>query len=108
MGEKKAVADVLAVAGGACRGIRVAHGVVLTVRAGHAWVTVERDAADYWLAPGDALPLAPGERAWIGGWDGAVCCELAALAQPEPRERALAALCARMKRRLGLPRRAWP
>jgi hypothetical protein len=39
-------------------------------------MTVEGDAADYWLEPGEALPFAPGERVWIGGWNEAVCCEV--------------------------------
>ncbi|TDV06280.1 DUF2917 domain-containing protein [Paraburkholderia caballeronis] len=75
--------DVLMVGRGACRGVRVARGTVLTVRTGRVWVTVERDAADYWLFPGDALPLAAGERVWIGGWDEPVCCALTPLVEPE-------------------------
>jgi len=67
---------VLEAARGACVRVRAARWSVLTVRSGYAWITVERDAADYWLAPGDALPLAAGERAWVGGWDRAVCCEV--------------------------------
>ena len=76
MSGKRADGRVLAVGRGACRGVRVAQAGVLTVRVGCVWLTVERDAADYWLAPGDALPLAAGERAWVGGWDRAVCCEV--------------------------------
>jgi hypothetical protein len=75
---------VLTLGRGACGGVRVARASVLTVRSGRAWVTIERDAADYWLAPGEAVPLAAGERVWIGGWDDAVCCELAPLVPVVP------------------------
>jgi len=75
----------LAIGRGACRGVRAAQATELTVSEGRAWITVERDAADYWLEPGDALPLAAGERAWIGGWDAAVRCEIAPLAGPVTR-----------------------
>ena len=93
---------VLEAARGACVRVRAARWSVLTVRSGYAWITVERDAADYWLAPGEAVPLAAGERVWIGGWDDAVCCELAPLV-PVMRPVPLPALAARFKRWLKLP-----
>lgn len=105
MSGKTADTRVLEVGRGACRGVRATRSIVLTVRAGHAWVTVERDTADYWLAPGDALPLAAGERVWVSGWDGAVRCELAPLAQPE--DGGLAALRAWTMRWIGAPLCAW-
>ena len=52
----------------ACRTIRVAQGGVVMALEGRVWMTVEGDAEDYWLEPGEALPLAPGERARISGW----------------------------------------
>jgi len=106
MSGKRADGRVLAVGRGACRGVRVAQAGVLTVRVGCVWLTVERDAADYWLAPGDALPLAAGERAWIGGWDDAVCCELAPLVEPDEGDGMLAAVRACVKRWLRVPVRA--
>jgi hypothetical protein len=70
-----AAATTLNIARGTCRTWRAGQGGWLSVRAGRAWVTVEGDPEDYWLAPGEALPVAPGERVWIGGWDEAVLCE---------------------------------
>ncbi|WP_296655718.1 DUF2917 domain-containing protein [Paraburkholderia sp.] len=71
----------LNVARGTCRTWRAARGGWLIVRAcaWRAWVTVEGDPADYWLAPGEALLLAHGERVRIGGWNEDVCCEWRAL-----------------------------
>lgn len=71
---------------GACRAIHVARGGVVMALEGRVWMTVEGDAEDYWLQPGEALPLAPGERARISGWrEGVrfeVRCELEPLAPP--------------------------
>jgi hypothetical protein len=106
MSEKRAVASVLTVERGACRRVRVMQQAALTIRSGRAWVTVERDAADYWLAPGEALPVAAGERVWIGGWNEAVCCELPFVGRR--RDGAVAAIAARARRWIRLlPRRAW-
>lgn len=106
MNDTKTAAAVLTIDCGACRAIRAAQDMVLTVRAGRAWVTVERDAADYWLAAGDALPLQAGERAWVGGWDGAVCCEVAPHGGPPCAGRRT--IAARITRWMtALPRRAW-
>lgn len=65
----------LNIAQGECSTWRAAHGGWLGACVGHAWVTVEGDPEDYWLAPGEALPVAPGERLRVGGWDEAVSCE---------------------------------
>jgi hypothetical protein len=70
-----AAATTLDIARGTCRTWRAGQGGWLSVCAGRAWVTVEGDPEDYWLAPGEALPVALGERVWIGGWDEAVLCE---------------------------------
>jgi hypothetical protein len=67
---------------GASRALRVAYDSFLIVRAGGVWLTLEGDAADYWLAPGDRFPLFAGVAAWIGGWKETVRCELAPLALP--------------------------
>ncbi|WP_321912584.1 MULTISPECIES: DUF2917 domain-containing protein [unclassified Paraburkholderia] len=70
----------------ACRTIRAAQGGVVMALEGRVWMTVEGDTEDYWLEPGEALPLAPGERARISGWrEGVrfeVRCEGELLAQP--------------------------
>ncbi|WP_310631798.1 DUF2917 domain-containing protein [Paraburkholderia sp.] len=68
--------ETLDVPRGACRRVRCAQGGVVGVLEGRVLLTVEGDAQDYWLAPGEALPFAPGERVWIGGWDEAVRCEV--------------------------------
>jgi hypothetical protein len=67
----------------ACRLVRRAQGGVIGVLEGRVLMTVEGDAQDYWLEPGEALPFAPGERVWIGGWDEAVCCEVSVPQAPE-------------------------
>lgn len=68
--------EELRIARGNCRLVRRASGGVLGAVEGRVLMTVEGDAQDYWLEPGEALPFAPGERVWIGGWDEAVCCEV--------------------------------
>lgn len=68
--------EELGIARGNCRLVRRASGGVLGVLEGRVLMTVEGDPQDYWLEPGEALPFAPGERVWIGGWDEAVRCEL--------------------------------
>ncbi|SDD53862.1 DUF2917 domain-containing protein [Paraburkholderia lycopersici] len=95
-----ATADALAlsVPRDACRTIRAAHGCFVMAVQGRVWMTVEGDAEDYWLAPGEALPLAPGEQARISGWREAVRCEVQPLSQP--RERRFARLRAWMRGRL--------
>lgn len=78
-----AAATTLNIARGTCRTLRAARGGWLSARAGRAWVTVEGDPEDYWLAPGEALPVAAGERVCIGGWGEAVVCEWCALLAEE-------------------------
>jgi hypothetical protein len=63
-----------------CRTIRAPEGCIVTALEGRVWMTVEGDADDYWLEPGEALPLAPGERARISGWRESVCYEVQPLA----------------------------
>lgn len=70
------VVETVEVPRGACRRVRRAQGGVLGVLEGRVLMTVEGDAQDFWLEPGEALPFAPGERVWIGGWDEAVRCEV--------------------------------
>ena len=45
---------------------RIAEPSLVTVMAGQLWITVERDAEDYWLRAGESLWLPKGARAWIG------------------------------------------
>ncbi|WP_321942801.1 DUF2917 domain-containing protein [Paraburkholderia tropica] len=70
------VVETFEVPRGACRRVRREQGGVLGVLEGRVLMTVEGDAQDFWLEPGEALPFAPGERVWIGGWDEAVRCEV--------------------------------
>jgi hypothetical protein len=70
------------VASGACRTIRSVQSCIVTAREGRVWMTIEGDGEDYWLEPGEALPLAPGERARIGGWREAVRFEVQPMVQP--------------------------
>ncbi len=37
----------------------------IAVVAGTLWLTLEGEAADYWLQAGDSLVLAPRQRAWL-------------------------------------------
>ncbi|WP_185218865.1 DUF2917 domain-containing protein [Paraburkholderia dinghuensis] len=69
-----AVETTMNIARGTCRTWRATRGGWLGARAGLVWVTVEGDSEDYWLAPGEALPVARGERVRIGGWDEDVIC----------------------------------
>lgn len=66
----------------ACRTIRVAQGGVVMALEGRVWMTVDGDAGDYWLEPGEALPLAPGERARISGWREGVRFEVRCEVEP--------------------------
>ncbi|MBN3855523.1 DUF2917 domain-containing protein [Paraburkholderia sp. Ac-20340] len=79
----EAKVERLDVARRACRLVRRAQGGVIGVLEGRVLMTVEGDAQDYWLEPGEALPFAPGERVWIGGWDEAVSCEVSVPMAPE-------------------------
>ncbi|WP_114814518.1 DUF2917 domain-containing protein [Paraburkholderia kururiensis] len=52
--------------------LQAAQPLVLDVRAGQIWLTVEGDAGDYWLAAGESFELPRGARAWVSsGRDGA-------------------------------------
>ena len=77
-----AEARALWVARDACRTIRPAQGCIVMALEGRVWLTVEGDGEDYWLEPGERLPLAPGERARIGGWREAVRFEVQPPAPP--------------------------
>ncbi|WP_322033671.1 DUF2917 domain-containing protein [Paraburkholderia sp. J76] len=82
IGAESAGALALWVACDACRTIRLAQGGVVAALEGRVWMTVEGDAGDYWLEPGEAIPLAPGERARIGGWREAVRFEVRSEVEP--------------------------
>lgn len=45
---------------------RVHHDAVLSVKTARIWLTRDTCYIDYWLAPGETLPLRRGERIWIG------------------------------------------
>jgi quercetin dioxygenase-like cupin family protein len=50
---------------------RVAQPLAVNVLAGELWLTVEGDADDYWLAPGESFELKRGAVAWMSaGRDG--------------------------------------
>ncbi|MPW16254.1 DUF2917 domain-containing protein [Paraburkholderia sp. CNPSo 3157] len=44
---------------------RVAQPLAVNVLAGELWLTVEGDAEDYWLAPGESFELKRGAVAWL-------------------------------------------
>lgn len=50
-------------------GVCVAHrnrsGSRIAVAAGTLWLTLEGEAVDHWLRPGDNLEVAPGQRIWL-------------------------------------------
>jgi hypothetical protein len=73
-------APAQSVARNACRTIRAPQGCIVTALEGRVWMTVAGDGGDYWLEPGEALPLAPGEWARISGWREAVRFEVQPLA----------------------------
>jgi len=37
----------------------------ITVAAGTIWLTLDGEAADYWLRAGDSLTIAPKQRIWL-------------------------------------------
>ncbi|GAB6847802.1 DUF2917 domain-containing protein [Paraburkholderia kururiensis] len=45
--------------------LHAAQPLVLEVRAGQIWLTVEGDAGDYWLAAGESFALPRGARTWV-------------------------------------------
>jgi quercetin dioxygenase-like cupin family protein len=44
---------------------RIAQPLAVNVLAGELWLTVEGDAEDYWLAPGESFELKRGAVAWM-------------------------------------------
>ncbi|MEM5311860.1 DUF2917 domain-containing protein [Paraburkholderia sp. JHI869] len=100
MGNGAAFSGALWVPSGACHTIRLAQGGVVVALEGRVWMTVEGDAEDYWLEPGEALPLAPGERARVSGWREAVRFELRSEPLAQPPEWRFARLRAWMQARL--------
>lgn len=51
---------------------RAAQPLAVNVLAGELWLTVEGDAEDYWLAPGESFELNRGAVAWLSaGREGA-------------------------------------
>ena len=51
---------------------RVDRPLVVEVAHGALWLTIEGDAEDYWLAPGQSFLLPAGTRAWMGAGRGDV------------------------------------
>jgi quercetin dioxygenase-like cupin family protein len=49
---------------------RVAQPLAVNVLTGELWLTVEGDAEDYWLAPGDSFELPRGAIAWLSAGRG--------------------------------------
>jgi quercetin dioxygenase-like cupin family protein len=46
--------------------------LVVEVAQGALWLTIEGDAEDYWLHPGQSFLLPAGTRAWVGSGRGDV------------------------------------
>ncbi|HKT98668.1 MAG TPA: DUF2917 domain-containing protein [Paraburkholderia sp.] len=97
--------EELRIARGSCRLVRHVEGGVLAALEGRVLMTVEGDAQDYWLEAGEALPFAPGERVWVGGWDEAVRCEVRTPPAPWGETRALVLLGWLARLSVGLPAR---
>ncbi len=51
---------------------RVADPLIVEAAHGSIWLTIEGDAQDYWLEPGESFLLPAGVRAWIGAGHGDV------------------------------------
>lgn len=51
---------------------RVADPLIVEAAHGTLWLTIEGDAEDYWLQPGQTFLLPAGVRAWIGSGQGDV------------------------------------
>lgn len=51
---------------------RVADPLIVEAARGTLWLTIEGDAEDYWLEPGQSFFLPAGVRAWIGSGRGDV------------------------------------
>ncbi|HTH74409.1 MAG TPA: DUF2917 domain-containing protein [Trinickia sp.] len=51
---------------------RVADPLIVEAAHGTLWLTIEGDAEDYWLEPGQTFLLPAGARAWIGSGHGDV------------------------------------
>jgi hypothetical protein len=48
--------------------VRASRGARLRVLSGNLWVTREGDLADHVLLPGQSVPVARGDRLWLGAW----------------------------------------
>jgi quercetin dioxygenase-like cupin family protein len=78
---------------------RVTRPLVVEVAQGVLWLTIEGDAEDYWLDPGQSFLLPAGAKAWIGAGRGdvrltvtsagsvAAACDTATLACPRAASR---------------------
>jgi hypothetical protein len=53
-----------------CVARRVVSACALEVEAGRVWLTIDRDGTDYWLAPGECMALARGQRIWLSAESG--------------------------------------
>ena len=51
---------------------RVARPLIVELEHGALWLTIEGDAQDYWLEPGQSFLLPAGVRAWLGSGRGDV------------------------------------
>ncbi len=51
---------------------RVARPLIVEAEHGALWLTIEGDAQDYWLEPGQSFLLPAGVRAWLGSGRGNV------------------------------------
>ncbi|MCA0175606.1 MAG: DUF2917 domain-containing protein [Proteobacteria bacterium] len=66
------------------RSLRLPQPRTLHVTQGHVWITIEGDAADHLLAPGQTLPLPARRHVVIEALDGRACCQLASTACSAP------------------------
>lgn len=62
----------------------------IVVREGRVWLTVEGEARDVWLAPGDHHALPEGGMVWLSGEAPGARFTLAQPARPQPLRRLLA------------------
>ncbi|WP_313818138.1 DUF2917 domain-containing protein [Cupriavidus sp.] len=69
---------------------RVRHGQSVAVLEGRLWLTIEGQAADIWLRPGDVFALPEGAQVWLSGESPLARFQLAETPAPLSLERAAA------------------